>query len=254
MKKALLLLLFILALDVAVLSQTNAAMLMRDPTLRQKQIAFSYAGDLWIVPRDGGEAVRLTNGAGNESHPIFSPDGRWIAFNGEYDGNQDIFIVAAGGGVPRRLTYHPGQDSVAGWTPDSKQVLFVSGRDSASGRYARLFTLAIDGVYPTALPLPMGYEGAYSPDGSHLAYVPLPHAFNAWKRYRGGMATPVWITNLADSTIEKLPRDNSNDFNPMWAGNKVYFLSDRNGPITLFSYDKGSKKVEQLIDNNGLDI
>ena len=254
MKKALLLLLFILALGAAVFSQTNAAMLMRDPTLSQTQISFSYAGDLWVIPREGGEAVRLTNGAGNESHPIFSPDGRWIAFNGEYDGNQDIFIVAAGGGVPRRLTYHPGQDAVAGWTPDSKQVLFVSGRDSASGRYARLFTLAIDGVYPTALPLPMGYEGAYSPDGSHLAYVPLPRAFNAWKRYRGGMATPVWIANLADSSTEKLPRDNSNDFNPMWAGNKVYFLSDRNGPITLFSYDKGSKKVEQLIANNGLDI
>jgi tricorn protease len=254
MKRALLSFLFILALACAAFGQTNKPLLMRNPTLSQTQVAFSYAGDLWIVSREGGEATRLTNGVGNEYAPIFSPDGRWIAFTGEYDGNVDVYVVAAAGGVPRRLTYHPGNDTVVGWTPDGKQVLFVSGRDSASGRYARLFTMAVDGVFPTPLPLPMAYEGAYSPDGSHLAYVPLPHAFNAWKRYRGGQTTPIWIANLADSSIDRLPRDNSNDFSPMWVGNKVYFLSDRNGPITLFAYDTGSKKVEQLIRNDGLDI
>ena len=114
--------------------------------------------------------------------------------------------------------------------------------------------MPIDGVFPTPLPLPMGYEGAYSPDASRLAYVPLPRGFNAWKRYRGGMTTPIWISNLSDSSVEKLPRTNSNDFNPMWSGNKIYFLSDRSGPITLFSYDTASKKVDQLIRNEGLDI
>src|SRR5205085_9171484 len=254
MKKTLLLFLFILALAAEALAQPNKPLLMRTPSLSQTQIAFAYAGDLWVVSREGGEATRLTNGVGNEFGPIFSPDGRWIAFTGEYDGNVDVYVVPATGGVPKRLTYHPGNDSVVGWTPDGKQVLMVSGRDSASGRYARLFTMPIDGVFPTPLPLPMGYEGSYSPDGTHLAYVPLPRGFNAWKRYRGGMTTPIWIANLADSHVDKLPRDNSNDFNPMWAGNKVYFLSDRNGSITLFGYDTGSKKVDQLIRNDGLDI
>jgi tricorn protease len=254
MKKILLPFLCILLLSAAALAQANQPLLMRNPTLSKTQIVFSYAGDLWVVSRDGGDASRLTNGIGNEYAPIFSPDGRWIAFTGEYDGNTDVYVVPANGGVPRRLTYHPGNDTAVGWSPDSKQVLFVSGRDSASGRYARLFTMAIDGVFPTPLPLPMGYEGAYSPDGSHLAYVPLPRGFNAWKRYRGGMTTAIWISNLSDSRIEKLPRDNSNDFNPMWVGNKIYFLSDRSGPITLFAYDTGSKKVEQLIRNDGFDM
>jgi tricorn protease len=254
MKKLFLAFVSILLLAAGTLAQANKPLLMRDPTLSKTHIVFSYAGDLWVVSREGGEAVRLTNGIGNEYAPNFSPDGRWIAFTGEYDGNTDVYVIPANGGVPRRLTYHPGNDNVIGWTPDSKQVLFVSGRDSASGRYARLFTIAIDGVYPTPLPLPMGYEGAYSPDTSHLAYVPLPRGFNAWKHYRGGMATPIWISNLSDSSIEKLPRDNSNDFNPMWLGNKIYFLSDRSGRITLFAYDTVSKKVEQLIRNDGLDI
>ncbi len=254
MKKVLLPLLCVHLLAAAALAQANKPLLMRHPTLSKSQIVFSYAGDLWVVSRDGGDAARMTSGIGNEYAPMFSPDGRWIAFTGEYDGNTDIYVIPANGGVPRRMTYHPGNDTLVGWTPDSKQLLFVSGRDSASGRYARLFTIAMDGVFPTPLPLPMGYEGAYSPDASRLAYVPLPRAFNAWKRYRGGMTTPIWISNLRDSSIEKLPRDNSNDFNPMWVGNRIYFLSDRSGPITLFAYDPVSKKVEQLIRNDGLDM
>jgi tricorn protease len=253
MKKLLLAFLCIPLLAVAATAQSKPLM-MRNPTLSQTQVAFSYAGDLWIVGRDGGEATRLTNSPGTEDSPIFSPDGRLIAFTGEYDGNVDVYIVASTGGVPRRLTYHPGRDIVVGWTPNGKEVVFESGRDSASPRYSRLYTMAVDGVFPTALPLPMGYEGAYSPDGTRLAYVPLPHGFDAWKRYRGGMATPIWIANLADSKIEKIPRTDSNDFNPMWAGNKIYFLSDRNGAVTLFAYDLGSKKVDQLIRNDGLDI
>jgi len=237
--------------------QTAQPLLMRTPTLSKTHIVFSYAGDLWIVPREGGEASRLTSGVGNETNPLFSPDGQWVAFTGEYDGNIDVYIVPASGGVPKRLTYHPGANRLVGWTPDGKQVLFASGRNSETGRTAQLFTLPIDGVFPTTVPLPMAFEGSYSPDGSRLAYVPLPRGFNAWKRYRGGMATLVWIANLADSSVEKLPRTDSNDFNPMWpAGDskKVYFLSDRNGPVTLFAYDTGSKKVTQLIQNNGLDI
>ncbi len=227
---------------------------MREPAISKTQIVFSYAGDLWTVSRDGGEASRLTTGVGTETSPYFSPDGKLIAFTGEYDGNDDVYVIPAAGGVPRRLTYHPGADEVAGWTPDGRQILFVSPRSSYSGRFARLFTIPVDGSFPSEVPLPMGYEGAYSPDGKLLAYVPLPRGFNAWKRYRGGMATPIWIANLADSAVERIPRDTSNDFNPMWIGDRIYFLSDRNGPITLFSYDTKNRKVAELIPNGGLDI
>ena len=234
--------------------QVSNAPLMRDPTLSKTQIVFTYAGDLWIVSRDGGEATRLTTGVGIETDPHFSPDGTTIAFTGEYDGNVDVYTVPAAGGVPKRLTFYPGADRVAGWTPDGKQVLFSSGRNSESGRTGQLFTIPLDGVFPAAVPLPMAYEGSYSADASRLAYEPLARAFNAWKRYRGGRATPIWIANLSDSSVERVPRTDSNDFNPMWIGNKVYFLSDRNGPITLFAYDTSTKKVSSLIQNTGLDI
>ena len=254
MKRVFFTLSLMILMAVGAFAQSNTPLLLQGPTLSRTQIVFVYAGDLWIVNRDGGDASRLTTGVGIESNPIFSPDGQTIAFTGQYDGNTDVYTVSASGGVPRRLTYHPGTDRVAGWTNDGKQVLFVSGRDSESGRSAQLFTISVDGVFPTAVPLPMAYEGSYSPDGSRLAYVPLPRAFQAWKRYRGGRATPVWIANLSDSSVERVPRTDSNDFNPMWIGNRVYFLSDRNGPITLFAYDTSSKRVTQLIQNNGLDI
>jgi tricorn protease len=254
MQKVMLTLALLLAAACPAAAQ-DKPLLMRHPTLSKTHLVFSYAGDLWTVPRDGGEATRLTAGPGTETHPHFSPDGRWVAFTGEYDGNVDVYVVAASGGVPKRLTYHPGNDTLAGWTPDGKSVLFVSGRASETGgRTAQLFTMPVDGVQETALPLPTAYEGSYSADGSRLAYVPLPRSFNAWKRYRGGTTTPVWIAKLSDSSVEKLPRTDSNDFNPMWVGDKIYFLSDRNGPVTLFAYDTNTKRVTPAIQHNGLDI
>jgi len=246
--------LLVLSLSIVAFGQTEAPLLLQKPAVSRTQIAFVFAGDLWIVSRDGGEARRLTSGIGTETSPMFSPDGSQIAFTGEYDGNVDVFLVSSSGGIPRRLTYHPGADQAVGWTPDGKQVLFSSGRQSDSGRTGQLFTIPVDGEFPAMLPFPMAYEGAYSPDGTQIAYVPLPRAFQAWKRYRGGRATPVWIARLSDSAVEAIPRSDSNDFNPMWIDRKVYFLSDRNGPITLFSYEPATKKVVQLIQNTGLDI
>jgi tricorn protease len=214
-------------------------------------VAFAYAGDLWTVPRDGGDAVRLTSGVGLETDPVFSPDGSLVAFTGEYEGNLDVYVVAASGGQPRRLTYHPGIDSALGWTPDGKRVLFRSGRSSYS-RFDRLFTVSKDGGHHEELPLPMGEQGAYSPDGSHVAYVPYwnrrpaPNAYIAWKRYRGGKASPIWIARLSDSRVEEVPREDSNDFDPMWVGDKVYFLSDRDDTVALYAYDTESKEVRRL--------
>jgi tricorn protease len=233
MKKMYLAALVLLAITTAGYAQSNKPLLMRNPTVSNTHIVFSYAGDLWIVPRAGGEAARLTTGTGTEGIPIFSPDGQSIAFTGEYDGNTDVYVVAATGGVPRRLTYHPGGDIATGWTPDGKSVVFRSGRNSESGRTSQLFTIPVDGVHPALVPLPMATDGSFSPDGSRLAYEPVPRSFQAWKRYRGGLTSLIWIANLADSSIEKLPRDNSNDFNPMWIDNRVYFLSDRSGALLL---------------------
>ncbi len=253
MKKTLLFSLLFLLPAGTLHGQTSKYTLYQKPTVSRTQIAFVYAGDLWTVSREGGEARRLTAGIGIETDPYFSPDGKLIAFTGEYDGNVDVYVVPAEGGVPKRLTYHPGADRVQGWTPDGKAILFRSGRKSYS-RFSRLFTVPVEGGFPTELPLPMAEEGCFLSDGKQLAHMPIARAFEAWKRYRGGQTTKIWIANLADSSVEKIPRENSNDFNPMCAGNKVYFLSDRNGPATIFVYDPASKKVTDVVRNTGLDI
>jgi len=233
--------------------------LLRKPTISKTQIAFSYGGDLWIVDRNGGEARRLTSDVGIEIDPVFSTDGTMIAFTGEYDGNEDVYVILAAGGIPKRLTSHPGSDQVVGWTRDGKRILFRSSRDSYS-RFAQLYTVSLDGGLPEMLPLPMAYEGSYSPDSSHLAYVPFTNFaessqnFRGLKHYRGGTASPIWIAQLSDSSAEKVPRTNSNDSTPMWVGNKVYFLSDRDGPVSLYVYDPSTKTVSLALQSNGMDI
>ncbi len=222
----------------------------QDPTLSRDRIAFAYAGMIWTVPRAGGAAQRLVQAQGRCSHPAFSPDGAWLAFTSVVDGNADVYVVPAAGGEPRRLTYHPGPDLVAGWTPDSRKVLFHSLRATPRD-LERLFTIPVTGGHPEALPLPSGSEGSYQADGSHLAYVPHSQWQPAWKRYRGGQTTPIWIADLADSSIKRVPRTNSNDRNPMWIGGKVYFLSDREGAVTLFAYDPQAGTVARVLDNPG---
>ena len=243
----------LLAISLSSVSAQTAPILAQQPTLSATEVVFVFAGDLWSVPRTGGDARRLTTGSGVESNPSFSPDGNWIAFTGQYDGNIDVFVVPAQGGVPRRLTWHPDADTALGWTRDGKRVLFSSTRTSYS-RFRELFLVGLDGGLEEKLPLPMGFEAAFSPDGDRLAYVPLSRAFSAWKRYRGGQTTPIWIATLSNSHIEKMPRDTSNDFCPMWVDDKVYFLSDRTEPVTLFSYDTKTKKVSQAVPNNGMDF
>jgi len=229
--------------------------LYRTPAVSQTQLVFHYAGDLWTVPRDGGEAKRLTSSQGEESAPVFSPDGQWLAFSGQYDGNTDVFVIPASGGVPKRITYHPAPDTAVGWTPDGKKILFRSNRAFFEG--ARLFAAPTDGPTDGAaeeLPFPLAHSGSYSHDASRIAYTPLAPAFNWWKRYRGGRMSKIWLGALNDSAVEEVPRAASNDFNPMWLGDQIYFLSDRSGPFTLFSYHTKTRKVQQLIDNRGFDL
>jgi tricorn protease len=235
-------------------AQSNPPLLLRFPTVSKTQIVFNYAGDLWIVSREGGDARRLTSGVGVETLPSFSPDGSMIAFTGEYDGNRDVYVVAATGGVPRRLTFHPADEEVLGWTPDGKQILFASWGSSFRHFEDQLYTVPVEGGFPTKLPLPIGEEAQFSPDGTHLAYLPHMQWQAAWKRYHGGQTTPIWIADLKDSSVIKIPRENSNDHVPMWAGGTIYFLSDRNGPVSLFAYDIQSKQVSEALHSDGLDF
>lgn len=243
----------VLFLTTSQVIPAEVPLLAQKPTLNKTHIVFVFADDLWRVSRDGGAAQRLTSSAGVETNPIYSPDGSKVAFTGEYDGNVDVYVIPERGGEPHRLTYHPASDVVLGWTPDGKKILFTSRR-TAYSRFSELFVVGLKGGLPEKLPLPMGFEGSFSPQGDRIAYVPLSRAFNVWKRYRGGLATPIWIADLSDSKIQKVPRKDSNDFNPMWVGDKVYFLSDRNGPVTLFGYDVKTKQVRQVLRNNGLDL
>ncbi len=235
-------------------AQSNPPLLLRFPTVSKTQIVFTYADDLWIVSRDGGDARRLTSAAGIEGLPYFSPDGSLIAFTGDFDGNRDVFVVPATGGIPRRLTYHPAEEYVAGWTPDGKKILFNSWGNSFIHFEDQLYTVPVEGGLPTEVPLPIAEDASFSPDGTHIAYVPHPKWQQAWKRYHGGQTTPVWIADLKDSSIVKIPRENSNDHHPMWIGDTIYFLSDRNGPVSLFAYDTKAKQVTEALHSDGLDF
>ncbi len=252
---------FVLALAILLVSlavtssaQDDKPLLLRQPTLSRTDIAFMYGDDLWKVGREGGDAIRLTAGPGIKRGPHFSPDGQWIAFTGEYDGKLNVYVISANGGTPRRVTFHAGPDVAVGWTPDGKNILFASPRDSFANNTQALFTVPAEGGFPTKVPLPLGWEGSYSSDGKYLAYRPTPQPFGNWSHYRGGTSPRIWIADLTDSRVVKLPHEDWNDFNPMWVGDTIYFLSDRNGPYTLFAYDTKTKAESQLVENTRFPI
>jgi tricorn protease len=231
-----------------------APLLLRNPSLGADRIAFLYAGDIWTVPRQGGEARRLTSVGVVGAGPYFSPDGSQLAYSARERGTTDVYVISSDGGVPRRLTWEPTGSRVTGWTPDGKDVLFTSGHASKSV-YPRLFQVRADGVGPAqVLPLPSVDWGSFSSDGNTLAYVPVRQWQAAWKHYRGGQTSQVWLVNMKTLDLEKVPRENSNDSSPVWLGTTLYFLSDRNGSVSLFEYDTKTKQVQQVLDNHGLDL
>lgn len=238
-------------------AQQAAPRILQQPSLSAERIAFVNAGDLWTAPRTGGAATRLTTGVGIESAPIFSPDGRTIAFTGEYDGNVDVYTIPVSGGVPRRMTWHPGADAAVAWSPDGKRILFRSNRSSAS-RYTQIFEIPASGGVPKALPLPMAFSGQLSADGGMIAYNPLAPAFSAdftsyvaWGNYRGGRAGSISITSLNGLDTVQVPHTDAADFSPVWMGGKLYFLSGRGGPIGVYVYDPATKAVAAIYRNPG---
>jgi tricorn protease len=233
--------------------------LMRFPTLHGDKIVFESHGTLWSVDRTGGSAVRLTAEPGFELMPRFSPDGRWIAFTGEYAGNRDVYVIPSAGGEARRLTYHSdlatdaplrwGPDNmVVTWTPDSKSIVFLSRREAWNSWYGRLFSVPLEGGPAEALPLDRGGLMSYSPDGKQIAYNRIFRNFRTWKRYEGGLAQNIDLYDFATKTLTPITDWPGTETAPMWSGNIIYFLSDHGAEKreNIWAYDTGTKEFRQI--------
>jgi tricorn protease len=244
-----------LAATPAEQAPTGPTRLLRYADISKDKVVFSYAGDLWTASREGGAARRLTSGAGEKLYAKFSPDGKWIAFTAEYDGNPDVYVVPSDGGEPKRLTFHPSNDVVLGWTPDGKNILFRSDRiTSPPQRNTRLFLVPLQGGLPKVLPVPRGDLTSFSPEGDKIAYIENSQENRTWKHYRGGWSLPIALYDLKKNTYEELPKTNGMDLFPMWHGNAIYFISDRDGTMNLFSYDLATKATKKLTDYKEYDI
>jgi len=244
------------------------ARLLRFPAIHEDQIVFTYAGDLYTVASSGGTARKLTNDDGFEMFARFSPDGKTLAFTGQYDGNTEVYLMPAAGGVPQRLTFTAtlGRDDVGDrmgpnnivmtWTPDGKRILFRSRMRSFNDFLGRLYSVGLSGEIPDELPLPRGGFCSYSPDGKKLAYNRVFREFRTWKRYRGGMADDIWIYDFEAKTTENLTNNPAQDIIPMWSGDRIFFLSDRdeNKRMNLFVYDIRSKETRQLTAFTEFDV
>ena len=232
------------------------ARMLRFPDVSGDKIVFSYAGDLWTVSREGGTARRLSSPKGSEMFPKFSPDGTMIAFSGNYDGNTDVYIVGAEGGSPTRLTHHPDSDMVVEWYPDGQHVLYRSRMASSSGRFNRFFKQSIEGGMPTTLPLPYGELASFSPDGSRIAFQFISREMRNWKRYRGGMASDLWLYDFLNNSSEQLTNFTGTDAVPMWHEDTIYFLSDRDekAKLNIWAYELRTKQFKQVTKFTEYDV
>jgi tricorn protease len=250
---------FFFAATVSIAQTSEETLLLRHPSASDDHIAFAYASDIWVVGKNGENPRRLTFHDGVEMFPVISPNGQWVAFSGNYDGNLDVFVVPVQGGAPRRITWHPGDDFVRGWRGDNA-VIFASDRESHSTRFTKLFEASLEGGTPKALAMPEVHQGAVSPDGRFTAYIKNPDptesrgTYRPFKHYRGGNAPRIWIFDNSTYEIEEIPSAGAINTFPVWAGNTVYFLSDRNGTTNVFSFDRSSKNVRQVTNHKDFDV
>lgn len=228
--------------------------LLRQPTVSQAHIAFTYGSDLWMVLRDGGKATRLTSTAAVEHDPHFSPDGKWIAFTSNRSGTDAVYVVAAEGGTPKRLTWYPASSTTRGWTPDGKRVLYSSSRETAPVGFDRLWTVALDGGPSDCLPAPWGFDGSFSPSGKRIIVDRVTRWDTEWRHYRGGQNTALTILNIDTLDEVRIPNERTTDIQPLWLGDTIYFLSDRDWTMNIWSYDTASKTLTKLTDFTGSDV
>lgn len=229
--------------------------MLRYPDVSADRIVFVYANDIWTVPKEGGVASPLASPPGSELFPRFSPDGRRIAFQGNYEGNRDLYVMPAGGGVPHRVTHHPGAEVLTDWASEDELLFFMSGLGGL-GRQTQLFTVSAEGGMPKRLPVPYGANGSISPDGNWLAYTPHTRDTRTWKRYRGGMATDIWLFNLESHEWKAITDWEGTDTLPMWHGEKVYYLSDagEGHRLNIWAYDTATEAHEQLTEFTDYDV
>ncbi len=264
MKKFLLLLNCILFIQLT--NGQDTARLLRFPAVHGNQIVFSYAGDLYTVERSGGLARQLTAFDGYEMFARFSPDGRTIAFTGQYDGNTEVFTIPAAGGTPRRLTFTAtlGRDDIGdrmgpnnivmSWTPDGRHIVYRSRRYSFNSFKGQLFSVPVEGGLSKEIPLADGGFCSYSDDGSKLAFNRVFREFRTWKYYGGGMADDIWIYDFESGEVQNITGNDAQDIIPMWHGNEIYFLSDRKKIMNLFVYDTVTKEIKAVTNFTDYDI
>lgn len=226
---------------------------LRQPSVSATEIAFVHADDIWIVGREGGEARRLTSAEGSETDPTFSPDGRWVAFTGEYAGDEDVYVVAASGGQPTRLTWHPGGDVAQGWTPEG-DILFRSDRAGVPTRLWTFYTISPEGGFPEALPVHQAYQGEMSDDGTHLAYQEIGLWDPEWRNYRGGQAQPVRVVSLSTLELQTPPWEGERHLDPTWMDGVVYYMSERDWASNVWSYDPATGQEAQLTFHADFDV
>ncbi len=253
-----------LSLTVGSSVYAEGCRLMRFPDIHRDRIVFVYAGDLWQVPSEGGIARRLTTHMGMELFPKFSPDGKMIAFSGQYDGNTDVYVIPSEGGEPTRLTHRPGfenmpdrfgfDDMVLDWHPDGNRILFRSWRESYNSWFQRLFLISLKGGFPESLPLPEAGLTSFSPEGTRIAYNRVFRNFRTWKRYQGGLAQEIWIYDLEKNTIEQITDYEGTDTSPMWQDNRIYFVSDRDHTANVFCYDLDTRKTTKITQHDEYDV
>ena len=233
----------------------QGSMLLQQPTGSQSHIVFVHANDLWVVDRSGGDARRLTSAIGAEVNPRLSPDGKTVAFTGQYDGNMDVFTVPIEGGEPKRLTWHPGGDMVTGWTPDGRNVIFTSTREGHPTATIKFFQVSTNGGTPIALIVPQASMGDMSPDGKWMAYQPNTFWDPEWRNYRGGQAQPIYVLNLSTYELKRTRQaDNERHVNPIWFGTKIYHLSERDFANNIWSYDPQTGNEEQITFHSDFDV
>lgn len=262
MKKGLLCLGFVAGIGIT--AQADEARLLRFPSTNGTDVVFTYAGDLYRAPLSGGEAQRLTSHVGYEIFPRFSPDGKSIAFTGQYDGNTEVYLMPANGGEPKRLTYtstnsrddlgdRMGPNNVVmTWTRDGKQVVYRNR--IGDGFEGKLWTVSKDGGMSEAIPLPEGGFCCYSPDGKKLAYNRVFREFRSWKYYRGGMADDIWIYDPQAKKVTNITNNVAQDIFPMWIGDEIFFASDRDMTMNLFVYNTKTGTTEKVTNYTDYDV